>query len=370
MSIKVGIAGAGLCGRLTALNCLARGWEVSLFDADSHLGHNSCGWVGAGMLAPYTELEASEPLICKLGLASLERWPSLIKQLSEPVSFAQNGTLILNHPQDKGERDRLMSIIDFKLRNTHLAPLNTIAEFIPYSALQNFVPGLATELQDGYWMRGEGHINSHEFYKATTTTLLAHNIDWHEFTPVEQLCDYQIKTQDKTHYFDLVFDCRGLGAKTDWPQLRGIRGEVLCLHAPEVHLHCPIRIMHPRYPIYISPRAGHTFIVGATSIESEDKSPISAQSMLELLSACYMVHPGFAQARIIHTMTQCRPTLADNQPKIIASDGLVRINGLYRHGYLIGPAVIDEAMRYLEHGKKAMHYPELVDELKENLAWL
>lgn len=370
MSIKVGIAGAGLCGRLTALNCLARGWEVSLFDADSHLGHNSCGWVGAGMLAPYTELEASEPLICKLGLASLERWPSLIKQLSEPVSFAQNGTLILNHSQDKGERDRLMSIIDFKLRNTHLTPLNTIAEFIPYSALQNFVPGLATELQDGYWMRGEGHINSHEFYKATTTTLLAHDIAWHELTPVEQLCDYQIKTQGKTHYFDLVFDCRGLGAKTDWPQLRGIRGEVLCLHAPEVHLHCPIRIMHPRYPIYISPRAGHTFIVGATSIESEDKSPISAQSMLELLSACYMVHPGFAQARIIHTMTHCRPTLADNQPKIIASDGLIRINGLYRHGYLIGPAVIDEAIRYLEYGKKTMHYPELVDELKENLAWL
>ncbi|RUR11342.1 FAD-dependent oxidoreductase [Legionella sp. km772] len=370
MSITIGIVGAGLCGRLTALHCLARGWKVSLFDADSHLGHNSCGWVGAGMLAPYTELESSELLIFKLGLSALELWPSLLKQLCKPVAFSQHGTLLLNHPQDKGERDRLLAIIEFKLRQAHLPALNSIAEFIPNTALHNFVPGLNSNVQDGYWLRDEGHLNSHEFYKATTATLLAHGINWHELTPVEQLNDYQIVAQGKTHYFDLVFDCRGLGAKPDWPQLRGVRGEVLILHAPEVHLNCPIRIMHPRYPIYISPRAGNTFIVGATSIESEDKSPISAQSMLELLSACYMVHPGFAEARILHTMTQCRPTLSDNQPRIIASEGLIRLNGLYRHGYLVGPALLDEAMRYLEHGKKAMHHPELVDELKENLAWL
>ena len=370
MSIKIGIAGAGLVGRLTALNCLARGWQVSLFDADSHLGHNSCGWVGAGMLAPYTELEASEPLLCKLGLAALELWPLLLQQLSEPVSFSQNGTLILNHPLDKGERDRLMSIIDLKLRDAHLSPLNTIAEYIPNSALQNFVPGLNCNLQDGYWMSAEAHLNSHEFYKASTATLLAHKINWHGFTLVEQVADYQIKAQGTTHHFDLVFDCRGLGAKNDWPQLRGIRGELICLKAPEVHLNCPIRIVHPRYPIYISPRTDNSFIVGATSIESEDKSPISAQSMLELLSACYMVHPGFAEARIMQTMTQCRPTLPNNKPRIIASDGLIRINGLYRHGYMIGPTVIDEALRYYEQGKKVMIYPELIEESKENLAWL
>lgn len=361
MTIRVGIAGAGLSGRLTALNCLARGWQVSLFDADSHLGHNSCGWVGAGMLAPYTELEASEVLICKLGLAALRQWPLLLKQLTEPVTFAQNGTLILNHPQDKGERERLMALIDFKLRSAQLSPLAELAEYIPNVALQEFVPGLARDLQDAYWLKNEGHINSHEFYKASTATLLAHDVNWHELSPV-QVDAHQINTQEKSHQFDVVFDCRGLGAKVDWPQLRGIRGEVLILHAPEVRLNCPIRIMHPRYPIYLSPRTGNTFVVGATSIESEDQSPISAQSMLELLSACYMVHPGFAEARILHTMTQCRPTLADNHPQIIASEGLIRINGLYRHGYLIGPAVVDEAMRYLEHGKQAMHHPELVDE--------
>lgn len=368
MTIKVGIAGSGLSGRLTALSCLARGWEVSLFDSDSHLGHNSCGWIGAGMLAPYTELESSDALLCKLGLASLEQWPLVLKQLNRPVSFSQNGTLILAHPQDRGERDRLMSIVDYKLHAAHLPSLSDVAELIPSSALHHFVPGLNPELQEGYWMRDEGQINSHEFYKATTATLIGKQVNWHDFTVVEEVCDHQITAKGTNHYFDLVFDCRGLGAKADWPSLRGIRGELLCLHAPEVHLHCPIRIMHPRYPIYITPRAQNRFIVGATAIESDDKSPISAQSMLELLSACYTVHSGFAEARIMQTMTQCRPTLPDNQPRIVASEGLIRINGLYRHGYMIGPALIEEAMSYIEQGTKAMSHPQLIINLQESLA--
>lgn len=363
MTIKVGIAGAGLLGRLTALACLARGWNVSLFDSDSHLGHNSCSWTGVGMLAPYTELESSEPLLCKLGLKSLEQWPKLLKQLNQPVSFSQNGTLILAHPKDRQDRDRLMSLVDYKLHAAHLPSLSNIAELIPGPTLQHFIPGIAIELQEGYWIRDEGHINSHEFYKATTAALIEKQVHWHEFTAVEEITEYQIIAKGSTHSFDLVFDCRGLGAKIDWPQLRGIRGEVVCLHAPEVYLHCPVRIMHPRYAIYITPRSQNTFIVGATSIESEDKSPISAQSMLELLSACYTVHPGFAQARIVHTMTQCRPALPDNQPRIMVSEGLIRINGLYRYGYMIGPALIEEAMNYIEQGTKAMKYPELITEL-------
>jgi glycine oxidase len=368
VTIKVGIAGAGLAGRLTALSCLARGWHVSLFDKDSHLGHQSCGWVGAGMLAPYTELESSEPLLCQLGLASLEQWPLVIKRLNRPVSFSQNGTLILAHPQDRGERDRLMSLVDYKLHAAHLPSLSNVAELIPGKDLPHFVPGLNPELQEGYWIRDEGHINSHEFYTATTATLIDKQVKWHEFTSIDKVVEHHITAQGVSHYFDWVFDCRGLGAKTDWPKLRGIRGELLCLHAPEVQVHCPIRIMHPRYPIYIAPRAQNTFIVGATSIEGDDTSPISAQSMLELLSACYTVHPGFAEARIMQTMTQCRPTLPDNKPRIIAGDGLIRINGLYRHGYMIGPALIEEAINYIEHGTKAMKHPELLDELEESWA--
>jgi glycine oxidase len=43
-------------------------------------------------------------------------------------------------------------------------------------------------------------------------------------------------------------------------------------------------------------------------------------------------------------LTNCRPTLRDNLPKIEHTAKMTRINGLYRHGYLLAPAVVEEAL--------------------------
>src|SRR5690606_39177839 len=69
--------------------------------------------------------------------------------------------------------------------------------------------------------------------------------------------------------FDTVIDARGFGARADWPGLRGVRGEVLWLHAPEVPLSRPVRLMHPRYQLYIAPRPQQRYVIGATEIESD-----------------------------------------------------------------------------------------------------
>jgi len=103
-------------------------------------------------------------------------------------------------------------------------------------------------------------------------------------------------------------------------------------------------MLHPRYKIYIVPRPNNRYVIGATEIESEDKSPMSVRSSLELLSAVYSMHSGFAEARIVNMLTNCRPTLRDNLPKIEHSTKMTRINGLYRHGYLLAPAVVEEAL--------------------------
>jgi glycine oxidase len=78
---------------------------------------------------------------------------------------------------------------------------------------------------------------------------------------------------------------------------------------------------------------------------------------MELLSAVYTVHSGFAEARILEMSTQCRPTLKDNLPEIrISKPGLMLINGLYRHGFLIAPAVMDCAIELMHHSAAA-HSP-------------
>ncbi len=77
------------------------------------------------------------------------------------------------------------------------------------------------------------------------------------------------------------------------------------------------------------PKENHIFVIGATEIESDDMGPASLRSVMELLSALYTVHSGFAEARILEIATQCRPTLPDNLPAVRWLDERVlQVNGL------------------------------------------
>jgi glycine oxidase len=147
----------------------------------------------------------------------------------------------------------------------------------------------------------------------------------------------------------IVVDCRGMGARRCWPQLRGVRGEIVRLHAPEVELHCMLRLLHPRYPMYIVPRAEGRLVIGATSIESDDHSAVSVRGALELLTSAYSVLPALAEARILEFNTQVRPALPDNAPAIHfdRQRKVARINGLYRHGFLLTPTIVENALALL-----------------------
>jgi glycine oxidase len=140
-------------------------------------------------------------------------------------------------------------------------------------------------------------------------------------------------------------DARDLSARDDAPALRGVRGELVWLHAPGVHLRHPVRLLHPRHRVYIVPRAGQHIVVGASEIESEDRSPVSLRSAVELMAAAHSVLPGLAEARIVHLDTNLRPAWPDHQPRIEAAPGLLRITGLYRHGWLLAPALVDDALK-------------------------
>jgi glycine oxidase len=49
--------------------------------------------------------------------------------------------------------------------------------------------------------------------------------------------------------------------------------------------------------------------------------------------------------------TQCRPTLLDNLPAVrFTAPRTIQINGLYRHGFLIAPAMLDVVMELIQNG--------------------
>lgn len=113
-----------------------------------------------------------------------------------------------------------------------------------------------------------------------------------------------------------MIDCRGLAARDILPDLRGVKGEMLVIRCPDVTLTRPVRLLHPRIPLYVVPRGDGVYMLGATMIESEDRRRITVRSMLELLSAAYAINPAFGEAEVLEIGVDLRPAFRDNLPRI------------------------------------------------------
>lgn len=339
--MNIVILGAGLIGRLLACQLARAGHALELFDAGGPEALTSAARAAAAMLAPLAESAITETSVVQMGVHGLKRWPELIAQLDEPVFFQQDGTLVLWHRQDAAEAERFSR----QLEATHQRmPSLPSAQRLDAEGVARLEPSLGSRFAQGLFLPGEGQLDNHQLLAAMLHQLqrLTVKLNWDsprspgDFSP------------GNPGQPDWVFDCRGLGARDQWPALRGVRGEIITLQAPEVKLTRPTRLIHPRYPIYIAPKGDDIFVVGATEIESDDLSPISVRSTLELLSAAYSVDSGFAEARILDLVTQCRPALPDNLPSIRRlGERVLQINGLYRHGYLIAPALLDVVMELI-----------------------
>ncbi|WP_455555057.1 FAD-dependent oxidoreductase [Comamonas sp.] len=340
----IAILGAGLMGRLLALELAREGHRVEMFEAKGLEADGAAARVAAAMLAPLAESAITEPGVVRMGQYGLTRWPELLAHLDDHVFFQQNGTLVVWHRQDAADANRLCNLFE---KNRRLNPTLPALESVGAQRLQEVEPALQGRFQQGVYLPGEGQLDNRQLLAALEKTLARLGVTFHWHTPRETT-DF---TPGTTGQPDLVIDCRGLGARTEWKNLRGIRGEVVRVHAPEVTLQRPTRLVHPRYPLYIAPKENHLFVIGATEIESDDMGPASLRSVMELLSALYTVHSGFAEARILEIATQCRPTLPDNLPALRWLDERVlQVNGLYRHGYMISPAMLDATLQILRTG--------------------
>jgi glycine oxidase len=345
MTKIVNILGAGLMGRMMALVLRKEGFNVHVFDKHSALSDHSAAYAAAAMLAPLAESVNTEICVVEMGQYSLKRWPDILKTLSKPVYFQQNGTLLIWHQQDHSVAKHLGS----QLKTIHdLHPSLPKPEFVEDSRLHDLEPSLGTSFAQGIFLPEEGQLDNRGLLNSLLDESVKLGVNYHWNSPREI-------SQFITTANEWVVDCRGLGAKPSWEEIRGVRGEVIRIHAPEVNLSRPVRLIHPRYPIYIAPKPGGIYVIGATEIESEDLSPVSVRSTLELLSAAYTVHSGFAEARILESRAQCRPTLPDNLPALMRmSSKVLKINGLYRHGFMISPAVMDAALELIVHDSQTI----------------
>src|ERR1700755_2073338 len=100
----VSVIGAGIAGAWQALLFAKAGHAVTLFErGDATMTEATSHWAG-GMLAPYCEREASEPVISRLGIRSLDLW----REHFPDTPF--NGSLVVAHARDRSDFERFAKL--------------------------------------------------------------------------------------------------------------------------------------------------------------------------------------------------------------------------------------------------------------------
>jgi glycine oxidase len=319
----VSVIGAGIAGAWQALLFAQAGHAVTLHErSDADMTQSTSHWAG-GMLAPWCEAETSEPVIVRLGIRSLDLWREHFPQ----VSF--NGSLVVAHPRDRADFERFA-----KLTSGHRR--------LDAEAMTELEPSLESRFREGLFYADEGHVEPRRILPELHARFVAAGgtLKFNSDVSAEECVDA---------HDGIAIDCRGLAARDTQQGLRGVKGEMILIETDEVELARPVRLIHPRWPLYVIPRGGNRFMLGATSIESEDTG-VSVRSALELLSAAYAVHPAFAEARIVEFGSGLRPAFPDNLPRIAIDNRRIAVNGLYRHGFLLAPALAELTLGYVERG--------------------
>lgn len=359
--MHIGIAGAGVMGRVLAWQCQRAGMQVSLFDKDpiapTLKQGQAAAFTAAGMLTPYCEVESAEMMVFELGMQSLALWQQIANELDNDIAYFQQGSLIVSHQQDMPDFHHFNQLVQQKL-----SPNHEQFRHLNQAQLTLLEPELADRFQQATYLPEEAWLCPRRTMQALASQLIDQQVQWHENCKIEQVKAHTIRTSNQDFHFDTVIDCRGMGAKPQWDELRGVRGELIWLEAPGVNIKRLVRLMHPRYSLYLVPKGyDDLYVIGATQIESNDDGPITVRSSLELLSAVYSLHDGFAEARIVETRTNCRPALNNNLPQILCENGLIRVNGLFRHGFLLSPSLGEEIVHYLNNPNYQSSHPHLME---------
>jgi glycine oxidase len=323
--LSIAVRGAGVVGLWQAFTLARRGHTVTIHEQTAQPFAGACSIYAGAMLAPRCEEESAEVVIRDFGPHGIALWREIYP------GTAVNGSLVVALQRDRAELDRFARMTGGHRR-------------LSAAEIGDLEPGLGDRLAGALFYPEEAHLDPESALRFMLDAVIAAGV--------------AVKFGDggMPQGADYVIDCRGLGAKDDLPALRGVRGERIVVRSSEVRLARPVRLLHPRFPLYVVPWGEGLYMLGATVIESEETGPVTLRSALDLLSTAYALDPAFAEAEIVRLGAGARPAFPDNRPRIIPKNGYIYVNGLYRNGFLLAPVLAELVAAYIETG---VAHPEM-----------
>lgn len=361
---RIGIVGGGVAGLFSAwylLNQSERGSEseISLTLMEKGEIGRGTSWDAAGMLAPVNELEFQEIDLFRAGLKSRELYETdVVQQLGE-IGFRKSGTVEIGlTPDDAGYLKRLY---DFQQEQ------GPEVEWLSGAAIREREPFIGQHIGAGIWSSGDGQVDNRLLVDALAEDLRnrgAKLIENCEVLGWEDIGNEEVKVNanGETLNFDQLLvtpgtpdrALQGLLPYTIYP----VKGEMISLAPPREtemgFLQATVRIRSKTWGnAYLVPKSNR-IVCGSTSEEKGHDRRNTAGGILEILRKCYAAVPGIYELDMQETWAGLRPSLLSRQPLLDREAGtqIYHLNGLYRHGILLGPLMGKAAAELMLSGNR------------------
>lgn len=365
MAVKrIGIVGGGVAGLFSAWHLLRQSEgesesevKVTLMEKGG-IGRGT-SWDAAGMLAPVNELDFQEIALFRAGLKSRELYENeVVGQLGE-IGFRKSGTVEIGLTAD--DTGYLRRLYEFQRENEQEV------EWLSGAAIREREPFIGQHIGAGIWSAGDSQVDNRLLVKALGEDLRRRGADILEKCEVngwEDAAGGCIKVQ--TAGGELEFDQLLVAPGTPGRALQGllpytiypVKGEMLSLALPREtemgFLQATVRIRSKTWGnAYLVPKTDR-IVCGSTSEEKGPDRRNTAGGILEILRKCYAAVPGIYELDLQETWAGLRPSTLSRQPILDREPKreVYHLNGLYRHGILLGPLMGKAAAQLMLHGTR------------------
>jgi glycine oxidase len=345
-TFDVAIIGGGVIGSSIAFELAAEKLDVILLDREEP--GRGASWAAAGMLSPGPDSPDALPLV-PLAKESLVLYPKFISAVEEASGlhshFASEGALqVFLGPQGEAERNKM--VVEFR-------GLDIAIEPVPLDTARDMENATGADVRAAAWLPEEATVDPRLLMSALLAGLRRRDVEIRSGCRVTSLLRQGVKCTGLIAGGDeiaakavvLAAGCHSSAlvgedsVENDWlsryAPTRPVRGQMLALHSPEVHLRRVLRSERG----YLVPRLAGRIVAGSTLEEVGFDKRVTAGGMRKILGAAIELAPSLANAEIVETWAGLRPATPDNLPILGPADidGLFIATGHYRNGILLAP---------------------------------
>jgi glycine oxidase len=332
-TVDVAIVGGGVIGCAIAYYLSKSGVDVALFER-GEIGAEASS-AATGLLAPLGPLSGPGPF-ADLLFSSFALFPTLVAELEEAsgihLEYEQTGALRVVR--------NLKRIPNLRKRMKDWQPLGLHIYWLTGDEARQLEPLLAPDVCAAIYVPEESQINASHVVKSFSLAAINQGASLYSHSIITGIERHHAKVTGVYTSQSEKIACNHLvisngawaGYCSEWlhvtipviPQ----RGQALTLHQSSTPLHLIIF----GEAAYLTPKAKHMIIVGATKEEVGFDTHTTIGGLSWLLNTAIRLTPALESCTLDHTWAGLRPRTPDNQPILGPAPGWENVTLAVGHG--------------------------------------